>query len=460
MVATTGGPLRDVDVYWHIRLGHELLQGVSIYDVGSDWSFAPVQLPWVSTQWLVEILFAWLEQLFGLEGLIAFRTVTTGLALVMVGWTCLRTQRVWAGLVAFLPAAFTLFVFAQDRPQQVSFILLPLVGWWWLRIVRSAQLPRWWLILVLSIVWANCHGLWILLPVGLALAALGRMLDHGLSDRTARRAWLLVLVSAIGGSVTPIGPLNLLAPVRFAGAARAIVEWSPTDFISLTAAGLTVVLGLYVIAWAFGRVRATGSEVLLVLAFGAFGAMAARNIAPAVLVLTPVLAARISLAFQGPRPLEVPGSLQRLGRPLTVLMLTFAVILGVFTVAGSTAIQPDSKPMALIAQISRLTTPSRVLNSYNVSGLVLWFARPEVSASEVQVGIDGRTDRYGAQYIDDYLSMEQGKTGWDAMVQRLAPTIALLPEDDALAPLLLSRGWAEVGREAGFVLLSPPGDGQ
>lgn len=460
VVSTTGGALRDFDVYWHIRLGNELLNGVSIYDAGSNWSYAPDQLPWVSTQWIVEILFAFLNNVAGFDGLIAFRTVTTAAALITIGWTCLRTNRVWAGLVAFIPAAFTMFVFAQERPQQISFILLPFAGWWWLQATRSGRLPRWWTILVLSALWANCHGLWILLPTALALAAIGRWLDHGWSDLVARQLWLLVIISAIGGSLTPLGPANLLVPLRFASAARSIVEWAPTSFVSVVSLGISAIVVLFAITWVLGRRRAPKSELLLVIVLALFAASAARNIAPAVLILAPVLAVRLSIGFRGPAPLEVPGSLQRLGRPLTVLMLTFGLISGVFTVLGSTAIDPATKPVALISKIARLTTPSQVLNGYNASGLVLWFARPQVSASFVQVGIDGRTDRYGSAYIDRYLSMERGQPGWDTMVEQLAPTVALLPDTDALVPLLVSRGWTETGREAGYVLLLPPGDGQ
>ena len=71
-VAAIVGPLRDPDLCWHIRLGNELLDGISIYDAGRDWSFAPVQYTWVSTQWIVEILFAWLDNVAGFSGLIAY----------------------------------------------------------------------------------------------------------------------------------------------------------------------------------------------------------------------------------------------------------------------------------------------------------------------------------------------------------------------------------------------------
>ena len=464
VVATTAGSLRDLDVFWHIRLGDELLSGVSIYDAGSTWTYAPVQDNWVSTQWIVEIIFALLNGVAGFNGLVGFRVVTTALALASVAVVLLRdpANRMWAVLTTYLAAAFTLFIFAQDRPQQVSFILLPIVGWWWLRYLRDGVAPRWWVVAALCAVWANAHGLWIMVPAVLGLAIIGRLIDRE-SPRTlsALRPGLWALAAAlVGGSLTPVGPLNLLAPIRFAGTTSHIVEWDPTDFLSLVSLGLGLTLALFGLAWARGRTRPARSEVLFVLALAAFGASAARNVAPAVLLLAPLLAWRLSIAFNGPRPLTPSTAITQLARPLSAFLMVFGVLIGTVAIATSDPLPPDSRPLGLVARVADSPEPSRVLNGYNVSGLVLWFARPAVSDSEVQVGIDGRADRYGAAYIDEYLTMERAEPGWNETLEELNPTVALLPQDAALVPLLLANGWVEDGKEAGYVLLQPPGDGQ
>lgn len=462
VVATTAGSLRDLDVFWHTRLGGELLDGVSIYDAGRGWSYAPVEYSWVSTQWIVEIVFSWLTSAAGFTGLVGFRVATTAAALASVLVVLLRDRqnRTWAILTAYIASAFILFVFAQDRPQQISFVLLPIVGWWWIRLVRDARIPSWWVVLLVSAVWANSHGLWIMIPVALALGIAGRLLDHGLSDSTSRKAGWVFLAALVGGSVTPLGPLNLLAPLRFAETTRHIVEWDPTNFVSLVSLGLTFTLILVVIAWARGGPRPARSEVLFVAAIAMFGATAARNIAPAVLVLGPLMAWRLSVAFAGPSPRPMSVALASFVRPATGFLLAFGALIGITAVSFSHPIPPESRPVRLVAQIAEREQPSRVLNGYNVSGLVLWFARPEVSRDVVLVGIDGRADFYGAAYIDDYLAMQRGEPGWDETIARLDPNIALLPRSDAVVDLLMDRGWTEIGNEADYVLLLPPGDGR
>lgn len=478
-IAATIGPLRDPDLYWHIRLGEELLDGVSIYDAGRDWSFAPVEYTWVSTQWIVELLFAWLENLAGFSGLVAYRTLTTLLTILTLSLVIFRQTRVWAALVVIGLPVITLIIFAQERPQQISFIILPIVGYWWLRAVRDGIAPRWWILLPLSAVWANCHGLWIMLPVVLALAFVGRLLDHGRSDPALRPLAIGTLVSVLGGCITPVGPLNLLAPIRFAGTTAHIKEWEPTNFIYPASYGFSAMVVLMVIAWARGRnrsrtsagsadMRTPRSEILFVVAIALLTASASRNICTGVLLLAPVLAWRLSKSFAGPRPRAMPVGLKRVAKPYALVVSGLAVVMAGFVVALSVPIPAGTAPVGLISEIAHNPLQSRVLNTYNAGGLVLWFARPDVSQSEtklgddganhfVQVGIDGRADRYGAAYIQEYLAMLRGTPGWELSVAQLKPDVALLADDEALVPLLQSQGWQVKGQEAGYVLLTPPG---
>lgn len=455
-IAATIGPLRDPDLYWHIRLGDELLDGVSIYDAGRDWSFAPLQYTWVSTQWIIELLFAGLENLAGFSGLIAYRTITTLLTIATLSSVIFRQTRVWAALLVFPLPVITLIIFAQERPQQVSFILLPIVGYWWLRAVRDGVAPRWWLVLPLAAVWANCHGLWIMLPLVLGLGFMGRLLDRGRGDQTLRPLLIGAFASLLGGCLTPVGPLNLLAPIRFAGTTSHIKEWDPTNFIYPASYALSIMLLLLVITWARGRHRPPRSEILFVAVLALLAASASRNICATVLLLAPLLAWRLSVGFAGPSTRPIPTGLHKVARAYAFGAAAILVIAAAAVTAMSVPLPAGSAPTGLITQIANNPAQNRVLNTYNAGGLVLWFARPDVSQSFVQVGIDGRADRYGADYIDEYLAMVRGIPGWDVTLARLQPNVALLADDEALVPLLQSQGWQVNGREAGYVLMTPP----
>ena len=95
--------------------------------------------------------------------------------------------------------------------------------------------------------------------------------------------------------------------------------------------------------------------------------------------------------------------------------------------------------------------PERVLNDYNAAGTVLFFG-----GRGAQVAIDGRTDYYGAEYIERYLKTIRLEGDFEGMLDELAPTIALL---DAGAPmawyLQAHAGWVLLDTEEDWVLLAP-----
>lgn len=123
--------------------------------------------------------------------------------------------------------------------------------------------------------------------------------------------------------------------------------------------------------------------------------------------------------------------------------------------AGQNPVLDPGMPRTLLHEIASASAPQRVLNTYNVSGPLLWFGG---HPPHVTVGIDGRSDRYGSDYADRYANgLIQGRPGWQSLFDQLEPTCALVGSYEAIGPILVSqRGWIEVDREGGFVLLRAP----
>ena len=65
-------PLTNTDTYFHLRFGHEFLDGGwSLCDPGSVSSFGTND--WVPTQWLPQVVMAQIEDWFGLAGVAWFQ---------------------------------------------------------------------------------------------------------------------------------------------------------------------------------------------------------------------------------------------------------------------------------------------------------------------------------------------------------------------------------------------------
>jgi hypothetical protein len=438
--------LRDIDLYWHVLAGRELLEGLSPRELGQTWSFAPDPLPWTSTQWLAEILFAVLHDVAGWAGLAAFRVVTAAAAIAVLARTTLHGRPAALAGFPFLVAMVLIAFVSQERPQQFTFIGAAALGGVLVAGLVEGRLPRWWVLAPATTVWANVHGGWVLVPVVMGLVALAALVERGPRDPVLRRAVGLAALGALAGCLTPSGPQGLLAPLRFSSAAELVNEWEavrPTTALGWVS---ILMLVLFLVGWSASRMIPRG-ELLVVVALLVFTWLAWRNLTPGMALLAPLAAHRLVLGFPGvgrPEP--------RWSVPLGIASASALTVLALGVVAVADHLPRGEQPLELVSRIAQLPPGQRVLNDYNVAGAVLFFG-----GDGVQVAIDGRTDRYGAQYIEDYTGMLALRGDWEALLDRLDPTAALLHEDAALGHVLRSdRGWQQVGEvENGFVLLVP-----
>jgi hypothetical protein len=405
---------------------------------------------WVSTQWLAEVALARLDELGGISTALVYRVVTTAAILLALAVVTLRRRPLRPGAVVFALAALTLGIFAQERSQQLTYLLAPLVGLWAERAWREGRPPRWWVLLPVVWIWAQFHGGWVLAPALLLLAALARVVDRRGWDRTVGVLAAQALAAVAVAALAPAGVANITAVLRFSAAAETIREWQRVELWNPAALPLVVLLAVLVVSWARGRTRPTVGELLYVGVLVAFALSAYRNLPTAALALAPAVATSLARSWGDDLLDEDPP-----GRPILIgsaLLVAAVLVLSVGTAASTTpAYDPAKVPVALL---DRISAGDRVLPTYNVSGAVLWRAGPPPA---VLVAIDGRADRYGADYLERYAALEAGEPGWETLLDELDPTVALLRTDRALAELLVTRrGWTEIDRTEDHVLLRAP----
>jgi hypothetical protein len=303
---------------------------------------------------------------------------------------------------------------------------------------------------VVVVPWANIHGGWVIVPIALVLVILGRALDHGLRDATIRRAAILLGLSLIAASFTPAGPLNVVTLWRFGGLVDLISEWHRVTPIDNLGAPVVVMAGLLMWAWARGSQRPPRSEVLAGAALLLFALTAYRNVPIALLMVAPLVADRLTLSFNaGPVP-----TLRDFGTRLALGLAALAVLVTAVLVPFTTAFPADRVPDRLMEQVRAMPGEVRLLNGYNESGAALYWG----DVRRVLVGIDGRADRYGPANINEYLAMLRADAGWEKTFDRYRPDAVLIPATDDLVTMLkMTRQWKQVGSQATWVLLVPPG---
>ena len=438
--------IRDIDLYWHLLAGAQLSSGQPADSLGQDWTFGPNPNPWTSTQWLSEIVLYRLHEMAGWIGLAALRVITAAVAIAVLSWTTLRSRPKALAGFPFLLATGAVAVASQERPQQATLMGAAILGGTLISGITEGRLPRWYVLLPATIIWANFHGGWVLVPVVMGLIAVGRLADHGPRDPLGWRAAVLMLATLVCGAITPAGLAGLSAPFRFQGAAAGLIqEWQGTTPVDRYGVLTILMLALICVAWS-RPTRVPRSELVGFFACLVFAWTAWRNVAPGLALVAPLVAHSLTRAFPRRRVAEPRWSV-----PVGIGAAVVLSLLSLVSLAGRDHLPRSTQPIALAEQISQLGPGQRVLNDYNAAGVVLYFG-----GDDVQVGIDGRTDRYGKEYIDDYVGLRSLEGDWQALLDELAPTAALFEEDRAIVHVLQTeRGWQVVGRQDGWVLLVP-----
>jgi hypothetical protein len=439
-LAWAGGPLADPDVWWHVRTGRYVLDHHAIPHT-DPWSFTAPHGSWVPTSWLSDVLFALVDRVSGDTGLRVLR-VLLALAVIAATWLvarrCARTPRDAA--VATGLAVLAVAPFLRERPQVLSLLL---VAWLALRLrgVLAGEMPRVVPLVGMCWLWANLHGMWVLLPVSILAAGVLAWCEDRSRVALAARCTTIALLSWAVVLVTPVGPRLAWWPWVVRRTAAPITEWQPTLLTRGVGLPLLLLLGVLVVRWARASEPVPWTRVVYALALVLFGLLAYRNVAPAALLLVPELAR----SAEDGTPMSVP-LVPRAGVAVAALGLLLAgVNLGV-----SRAVSSD-QPVALVDRLGHRSQQLRLLNQYDVGGLVTGRASPPA-----RVAIDGRTDIWSAAFVRHY-ALGLGGGDWRPLVDALHPDAALLRKDsEAARGLEVERHWRVTDHEGVWVLLEPP----
>jgi len=460
--------VHDWDIELHARTGQWILQHgqVPTTNVLSELHH---DYPTVDDKWGFQVLAHLLFDGIGpVATNIAGMALLLGLFLVAAGTARRLGADPWCALLCLslaVVASRSRFTF---RPDLVSLLLAAL----FVRslLTRPPSRRQVLALLALQVVWVNMHGYFITGPLVVAAAGLARLLAGFLGDPAERRRGvsLLLLAGALAlacllnpaGLAGALHPLRILADLHahYDFYSGAIIEFRPVfaadphapldrlAFFVLAGTGAT--LSLLRLATAVRRGRSDPEEMchaMLGLAVaGLFLAMAPslrRNMAPASLVVAPLLAAGITRRF-GPR---VPGALAACALAALVawgeLSDHTSVHDGLDRRAGlgrSAIAYPDTG----IAFLARELPHLRVFTAFSWGSTFTGRRWPEQVAST-----DGNTHGYPTSYLIEVMSALSGedKLAFTRITERDHEDAALLPTAGPLSiELLRDPDWALV----------------
>jgi len=485
----------DTDTWWHLRAGQWILEHRAVPQQ-DPFSYTRLGEAWSYPGWLVEVPMYWIYQAAGPGGLNLWTAVMVTLTFVFV-WKTLSGGPFLRAFVIVLAAAASAVYWAA-RPYLVTFLLAAVFLWVledfrWRRSPAASRRLAW--LPILMVVWANSHGgfavgflIWGVYLAGEAWAWLMRMLaakhppvsdvlpssgSQTLGSHTLMRKvgqalskngfFLMLLVGAamiLAVCLNPSGPLMLFyafKTVSIGALQNYIQEWQSPDFHRLASQPFIWLLVLTIAALGASRRRLALTDFLLVAGFAYLGLLAWRNVALFALAAPPVISRHLAPLLEalgrqvGFREVSdaKPSRPQAILNWVLLVVLVLAVLLKAAASLPAAANQTAFRtmfPLDAVAYLKAQHPPGRLFNSYNWGSYLLW------ELPEYPVFIDGRTDLYNDEVINQWLQVVRAGPGWQQVLDRWEVRLVLLEPGVPVTSLLEQAGWKRVYSDSQAVI--------
>lgn len=369
--------IADPDFWWHLKTGqyivtHHRLPTPDPFAYTTA-SAAPVSADETATrrfnlthEWLAQAVWYLVYAAGGFPAAVLWKALLLATLCGLTG--CVARQRtgswLW-GVAAALAAGSLAIEFAKDRPSILSYVFTAA----FIAIFESRR--RLWLLPVLAILWANCHGGFFL-----GWFVCGAYCAEDLLRRSSdtRRVLLSSALAVALSGINPNGFAAVLTVLRYRQSPlqSTLIEWSRADLWGSPYAFDLLLYGA-AIALLLSWKRVRPADWLLFAAFGAAALMAFRN-EMLIGLLAPIL---IATYFPWKRRLPVAAHFAAL------LVLASATVWGAargsfFQLRAAEWRYPAGAAEFLKA--NHISTP--LFNTYEYGGYLIW--------KDVPVFIDGR----------------------------------------------------------------------
>jgi hypothetical protein len=424
--------LLDGDTYWHLAAGDWMIDHRRVLTV-DVFSHTYAGRPWLSHEWLAEVVMAFAVRLGGWNGLLILCGAAAAATIGVVGS---RLRRFLSPTSLVVALALIMALMAPSLLTRPHLVALPLLAIWTVELLRARDLgraPRLFLPL-LMLAWANLHASYALGLAVMGVFALEALVEGRKDPWPVIRAWAPVGLLCLGAAMlTPHGPAGLLYPFQTSSMATltAITEWAPADFTKPGPFELTLLATLFVCLRHGVRIPVFRLALLLLLLH--LGLQHARHQTLLAVVAPLILAPALAEAWGRERVVEVRSR---------AIVLAFAVL--AVGLAAARYMKPvvregdAATPAAALAHLPPGLAERPVFNAYRFGGFLIYRG--------VRPFIDGRADMYGDAFFTAYLeARDKGGPALDRTLARYKIDWTLLQAGEPLVREMDAKpGWRRV----------------
>lgn len=428
--------LNDADTYWQVALGDWMIAHRAVPHVDT-YSWTVAGEPWISSQWLAQVIFAAVYGAFGWSGVVAVSALAIAAAFGLLTYYLMRHLAPTPALVLTMAAFVLAAPHMLARPHALA---LPVMVMWVAGLVRAADEKRassFWLLPLIAL-WANLHGGFTFGLLLIAPVALEALINARADERVrVVMRWALFGLAALAAAcVTPYGPESILVTRRILGLGPALAligEWQPENFAKLGGFELCLLGALGFLLWR----RVTLPPVRIVVVLGLVHMALSQSRSGEMLGLVAPLFMAAPFAHQLGRAAlhDAKGPYTAAAAALVMLALAMTVVL---PLSLRYAPRAEVTPAGAVAAV-KASGKTHLLNSYDFGGYLI--------AQGVKPFIDGRTELYGADFFlrhDAAVNLKNVDAFYDLMKTRDIDVTMLAPATPAVGLLDRMPEWKRV----------------
>jgi hypothetical protein len=452
----------DSDMWWHLRLGQAMIDSRSTAQVDL-YSHTAYGQSLNDHGWLGEVVLAAVYGLTGFRGL----PLLVALAVMVTAWLIYKSSHapMYIRAIVTLLAIIGTSGIWSPRPQMFSLPLFAAFVWILFSHREGSAPRRIWLLPLLTLLWVNLHATY---AVGFAVMVIFVLADLAVLPFVTRdgRPPILRRVRQIGlvlGAcllVIPLSPGGLKAylyPFQTVGIGTLqayIEEWASPNFHQLFQQPFIWQLALLVAAIGLSGATVDWADLGVIAAFAYAGLLARRNLPFFALATAPILMryaaeswGRLRSRWFSAHGVATARKSRNLSPPLAATIN--GIVMFVLVVAGTAKVANVLSPSVWAIQEAALLPKGAVeflksaephpelFNSYNWGGYLTWTLYPTY-----RVFVDGRTDLFNGEVLDDYLTVYGAREGWQNVFDRWNIHAVLAERDSTVAGLLkMSNDW-------------------
>jgi hypothetical protein len=440
-------PIAMIDLAYHLRAGDIMFDTHAI--LRTDVFSAPAYgRPWLNQQWLAQIVMTTAFRLGGWFGLVALRALLIALVLTFVFLACraagAATKR--AALLTLASGVLLTGAFML-RPQLLGMVCFAATAWLVAR--RRTHPESVWIVIPITVLWANLHGSFFLAPLLLGLAWVE---DRWVSGRGSRTLLLAGLGSLLATLVNPYGYrvwTYAVGLVTNPVIRETISEWQPPTIRSYT--GAVFFLSVVVVAAVLiARVRrpVPWGSLLELGVFLAIALAALRGVWWWVMVAPIVLAGAVPDRPAGQKRRD-PAGLQNAA---IVGLLAVGLIGAMIRWAPDTGrAMPDEDkvwfaPVGITRELHEILRPGEVMFNTQEWGSWLEFEFPRNP-----VVVDSLIEVPPPSVWSKYADVTRAVEGWQTTLDSWEADVAVLARDlhsDLISKMRADPGWELVYEDA------------